>query len=310
MATSKFRGYLLGIVAAAAYGTNPLFALSLYEGGMNPDSVLFFRYLLAIPILALMLVARGRGFVIGKKQIFPLFIFGTLMGLSSLSLFASYNFMPASIASTLLFIYPLMVAVIMAIGFKERMSLLTLICLIMAMAGIGLLFKGGEDGSLSLVGIFLVMVSSLTYAIYIIGVNKSKLEKMATLKVTFYVLLFGIWVFLLRFLCGVQLTVPSAADWTLWGNMLALAIFPTVVSFLCTTRAIQIIGATPTAILGAFEPVTAIFFGLTLFDEQLSYTDWIGVGFIIIAVMCVVGGSSIGDAVLRLRKLFPKRIRH
>lgn len=58
----KAKGYILGAVAAATYGMNPLFALPLYKAGMNPDSVLFFRYLFAIPVLGMMIVARGEKF--------------------------------------------------------------------------------------------------------------------------------------------------------------------------------------------------------------------------------------------------------
>ena len=58
--TGKAKGYFLGAVAAATYGMNPLFALPLYDDGMDSDSVLFFRYLFAIPLLARMLKARGR----------------------------------------------------------------------------------------------------------------------------------------------------------------------------------------------------------------------------------------------------------
>ena len=118
----KAKGYLLGIVAAATYGMNPLFALPLYEAGMNPDSVLFFRYLFAIPVLGMMIKLRGRDFKLKRKEIFPLIIMGLLVALSSLTLFQSYNYMAAGIASTLLFVYPIMVALIMAFLFKEKLN--------------------------------------------------------------------------------------------------------------------------------------------------------------------------------------------
>ena len=50
---AKAKGYILGSIAAASYGMNPLFALPLYKAGMDPDSVLFFRYLFAIPLLGI-----------------------------------------------------------------------------------------------------------------------------------------------------------------------------------------------------------------------------------------------------------------
>ncbi len=34
--TSKFKGYTLGVIAAATYGMNPLFTLPLYKEGMDP----------------------------------------------------------------------------------------------------------------------------------------------------------------------------------------------------------------------------------------------------------------------------------
>ena len=93
----KAKGYVLGVIAAATYGMNPLFALPLYEAGMNPDSVLFFRYLFAIPVLGAMIKLRGRDFKLKRKEILPLVIMGLLVALSSLTLFQSYNYMAAGI---------------------------------------------------------------------------------------------------------------------------------------------------------------------------------------------------------------------
>lgn len=264
----KAKGYLLGTIAAATYGMNPLFALPLYKDGMNPDSVLFFRYALAIPIMALMIKARGRSFKVHPKEVLPLALMGMLMALSSLTLFLSYNYMDAGIASTLLFVYPIMVAVIMTLFFREKLTKLTVACIFLALSGIGLLYQGDGGETLSLVGIGLAMASALSYAIYIVGVNRPLLKVVPTVTLTFYVLLFGFTLFLVRVDFGRDLFITDT--WYLWGNLIALALFPTVISFLCTTQAIQYIGPTPTAILGALEPLTAIFFGVLVFGEALT----------------------------------------
>lgn len=300
----KAKGYILGAIAAATYGMNPLFALPLYKTGMDPDSVLFFRYLFAIPLLGIMIKARGRNFKLKRKQILPLIIMGLLISISSLALFQSYNYMEAGIASTLLFVYPIMVALIMSFFFKEKLTIQTVLCILLALAGIGLLYKGGDGATLSLVGIGLVMASSLSYAIYIVGVNQSVLKDVATLKLTFYVLLFGLTLFLVRVDFGVHLFIVD--KWYLWGNLLALAVFPTAISFLCTTRAVQYIGSTPTAILGALEPVTAVFFGVTIFGESLTPRLIGGILMIILAVTLIIVGSNITIYLVRFRKLFPK----
>lgn len=301
---TKAKGYIFGAIAAATYGMNPLFALPLYKGGMDPDSVLFFRYLFAIPLLGIMIKVRGRSFRLKRKEIIPLVVMGLLVALSSLTLFQSYNYMEAGIASTLLFVYPIMVALIMAAVFKEKLSFQTMFCILLALAGIGMLYQGGDGMTLSLTGIALVMLSSLSYAIYIVGVNQSALKDIATLRLTFYVLLFGLSLFLVRVDFGGNLHIVD--KWYLWGNLLALAIFPTAISFLCTTRAIQFIGSTPTAILGALEPVTAIFFGVTIFGESLTLRLMTGIMMIILAVTLIIAGGNITAYLVRFRKLFPR----
>lgn len=301
---AKAKGYILGSIAAASYGMNPLFALPLYKDGMDPDSVLFFRYLFAIPLLGIMIKARGRSFKIQRKETFPLIIMGLLVALSSLTLFLSYNYMAAGIASTLLFVYPIMVALIMAMVFKEKLALQTIVCMLLALGGIGLLYKSEDGSTLSLIGTLLVFASSLSYAIYIVGINQTSLKNVATLKVTFYVLLFGLSLFVARLLYSGVLNTPD--QWYLWANLLALAVFPTAISFLCTTGAIQYIGSTPTAILGALEPVTAIFFGIAVFGESLTVRESFGLVMIIVAVTFVIAGGNITSQLVRFRKLFPR----
>lgn len=303
---SKAKGYLLGAIAAATYGMNPLFALPLYETGMDPDSVLFFRYLFAIPLLGVMLKARGRTFRLKRGEVPPLLAMGLLVAVSSLTLFQSYNFMDAGIASTLLFVYPIMVALIMAFVFKEKLTLQTVLCIALALGGIGLLYKTADGSTLSLTGTALVMVSALSYAVYIVGINQSSLKHVATLKVTFYVLLFGVTLFLGRILYGGDLILPE--KWYLWGNLIALAVFPTAISFLCTTGAIQYIGSTPTAILGALEPVTAILFGITVFGERLTLRESLRLALIITAVTSVIAGGGITAYLIRFRKMFPRLV--
>lgn len=301
---AKAKGYILGSIAAASYGMNPLFALPLYKAGMDPDSVLFFRYLFAIPLLGIMIKARGRSFKIQRKETFPLIIMGLLVALSSLTLFLSYNYMAAGIAFTLLFVYPIMVALIMAMVFKEKLALQTIVCMLLALGGIGLLYKSEDGSTLSLIGTLLVFASSLSYAIYIVGINQTSLKNVATLKVTFYVLLFGLSLFVARLLYSGVLNTPD--QWYLWANLLALAVFPTAISFLCTTGAIQYIGSTPTAILGALEPVTAIFFGIAVFGESLTVRESFGLVMIIVAVTFVIAGGNITSQLVRFRKLFPR----
>lgn len=304
----KIKGYLLGAIGAAAYGLNPLFALPLYADGMDADSVLFFRYLFATPMVAIMIKTRGRDFSINKGEAMMLVFMGILMVLSSVTLYYSYTYMDAGIASTLLFIYPILVAVIMGLFFKERLKPLTICCIVVALSGIALLYNKSDGSSLSLTGFILVMASAITYAVYIVGVNQSSLKDVATLKVTFYVLLIGTVFLFLRLMAGTGITTPT--EWHGWGRLAALALFTTTVSFLCTTEAIKHIGSTMTSILGSLEPVTAVIIGITVFGEVIGGKEWLGLVLIVGAVTVVVANDRIAGIFINIRKLFPRIRKH
>ncbi len=308
MALKNFRGYLLAAAAAAAYGTNPAFAIPLYEQGMNPNSVLLFRYLLGLPILALIMKARKLDFSLGRNEIRHVIILGILMAVSSLTLFESYRFMNSGIASTLLFVYPIMVAVLMIFLFHEKFKISVGLCLVIMAVGLFLLMKPQGSDTLSLTGILLVMVSAGTYAIYIIFVNVSEtVKKIPTTKLLFYVLLSGSLFYVCLMPLGFNLTLPSRVSG--WWSLIALAIIPTVISLACTTRAIQLIGSTPTAIFGALEPVSAVILSVTILGQAITARDVVGGVLIIIATTIVVADSSVDKIILHVRKMFPRHSR-
>ena len=186
MISERSRGYVLGAIAAASYGLNPLFALPLYGAGLGVDSVLFYRYVLAVVMLGALMLFRRQSFALRRRDVLPLAAMGVLFSVSSLLLFESYNLMDAGIASTILFVYPVMVAVIMAVGFRERVTAATVVSIALACGGISLLYKGGDGATLNLAGVVLVFLSALSYAVWIVAVNRSSLKDPL-----FYIRLFG-----------------------------------------------------------------------------------------------------------------------
>ncbi len=294
----------MGAIAACTYGMNPLFALPLYSQGMDANSVLLLRYLIGILIMAAMVTGRKQPFSLPRRAVGPVAILGLLMGFSSLLLFESYNYMAAGIASTMLFVYPLMVALIMTCVFHEKLSWTTILCIAVAFAGILCLYKGEDGGTLSAVGTLMVMLSALSYAIYLVWINRGELNRIPTVTLTLYVLLFGSLIFIANALLHQSMSLP--VNLTGWGCAIGLGLMPTAVSLFCTSIAIAAIGSTPTAILGALEPLTAVVFGITVFGERLTPRDVLGLALILIAVTVVIAADKISVVLLRMRKLFKK----
>lgn len=295
----KTTGTICGILAAISYGTNPLGALNLYADGMNANSVIFYRYALATAILAVIMLVQRKSFAVSRHELGVLSVLGILMAVSSLSLYSSFNFMDAGIASTLLFVYPVMVAVMMAVFFHERVTAVTAISIILALSGISLLYRGGNGATLSTIGVLLVMASSLTYAVYIIIVNKSAL-RMSAVKLTFYVLFVGTLLILAYSLIDEGARLQPLATPRMWLYAMVLALFPTVISLILMVIAVHDVGSTPTAVMGALEPITAVCIGIFVFGEAFSVRLAIGIALILTAVILIVAGKA----------LSPSRITH
>ena len=274
------------------YGANPLGALPLYAEGINTCSVLFYRYAIAVAVLAVVMAVRRKPLAVSRRDLAIMALLGVLFAASSLSLFMSFLFMGAGVASTLLFVYPVMVAVMMAVFFKERVTRSTVLAIALALTGVALLYKGDGGKPLSGAGVSLVMVSSLTYALYIIIVNKSPL-RMSSVKMTMYVLTFAVAVAV-----AMSFTDPANHLQLLhtprqWGLALLPAVVPTVLSLLLMVIAVHDVGSTPTAIMGALEPVTAVVISVALFGELVTARLVIGIVLILAAVLLTVVGKNI-----------------
>lgn len=285
----KIIGYECGILAAAFYGLNPLFALPLYADGMDAVSVLFFRYILSLPMLAIPMLIKHIDFHLSSAEALQLFVLGILMMLSSLLLYESYRYMDAGIASTILFLYPIITALLMAFVFHEHVSYVVWGCLFLATIGVFVLCDMSGVSYVSEKGIILVIVSTLMYAAYLVFINKGHITQMPPIKVTFYALLAGGIGLGVALLIQGGLVVPQGLH---WGYSVGSALFSTALSLTFTTIAIQNIGSTQTAIMGAMEPLTAVFIGVLVFGERLTVRSVLGIVLIVVAVTMAVAKKN------------------
>lgn len=282
----KLIGTLCAVGAAVCYGTNPLGALNLYAEGMNTPSVLFYRFGLAWLIVAVVMLFRRESLKVDRREFLTLTALGVLFIFSSLTLYLSFHLMPAGVASTILFTYPVMTAAIMAVFFRERIRTGTIMSIILSFAGVLLLYWSDGGGTLHIGGVALVLVSALTYALYIIVVDKSPLA-MSSFKINFYVLFYcaaGMALFAL--LSGQPLQLPPTPRAWLWVSW--LAVVPAIMALVMMVYAAKYIGSTPTAILGALEPTTAVLIGVFVFAEPFTLRLLLGIVLILAAVTIVV----------------------
>ena len=290
---NKVKGFAAGIIAAVCYGTNPLGTLRLYADGYNSSTVLTYRYGLAIVLFALVMLVRRERFAIKWGHAIRFAFLGCFFGLSSTTLYVSFHYMEAGIASTLLFVYPIMTAALMTAFFHERVTWRTSLAILLAVCGVAMLYQGDGGGKLSTAGFALVMASSLLYAIYIISVNQWH-TTMSNVKFTFWILFFC-FLTILGFSLFTGETIMLLQTPMQWACGVQLALLPTVLSLFFMTISINLIGSTPSAIMGALEPVTAVCIGVLVYGESFSLRLAFGILLILAGVILIILKKSNAD---------------
>ena len=158
-------GYLAGIISGITYGMNPLFGVPVINKGLDVNSLLFYRYGVAtLLMLAFMLVAKKQ-IRITWKQLGLMEILGVLFTGCSITLFEAYKYIPSGIATSILYVYPIMVALIMMF-FRQFPTWQTWVSIFAGVAGAVLLSVKGGGGFIDWRGIALVVASGLCYTIY------------------------------------------------------------------------------------------------------------------------------------------------
>lgn len=283
---NKFNGFLYGLLSSASFGLIPMFTIPAMMQGMQFDSILLYRFLFATLALGGILLLNGESFRINRSAIPSLILLALLYLMSAVFLFWGYKFMASGVATTLHFMYPVMTTLIMMIFFHERKSIWRFLAIALAITGVFFLSRGDDSGSITLIGIIIVLLSALGYALYLVTVSQLKVGQMKGLPLTFYVFLFGS---LLLFIgINVSGTLQMIPDLRTGGNLIMLAIIPTVISNLALVRAVKSIGSTLTSVLGAMEPVTAVSVGIFMFGEPFTSNIGIGIALIITAVTVII----------------------
>ena len=290
---STWWGYLAGILSGITYGMNPLFGVPVLNKGLDVNSLLFYRYGMAVLLMLVFMLIAGKQLRISWKQFGLMTIVGALFTLCSITLFISYKFIPSGIATSVLYVYPIMVAVIMMF-FGQRPSWQTWVSIFAGVAGAVLLSLNGEGGMIDWRGIVLVVLSGLCYTLFIIIVNQSKeVKALPNLTLTFYCFLIGTIVLFFFTKCGMSLN-RMPATWC-WLNVIGLAILPTALATITLAAATKAIGATKTSVMGILEPLTAIFIGVAAFHEPFTLNVAIGVVLILFSILFMILTTKKGE---------------
>ena len=281
-------GYPAGIITGITYGLNPLFAKPLMNAGASTEAILLFRYGIAVILLGAYLLLKKENFRITLKQAGVLLSLGLLYTASSTFLFEAYKYIASGLATTLVFLFPAMVAIIM-VFLKVVPSWPVWLSIAATFAGVMIMTGGAGTETVNPVGVWFSIASAFVYALFIVIINKSKvISSIPNSLLTFYALLTGTFFFIGRCLFSGADLMAGIDGGMAWCNLIGLAVLPTIVSTASLAVATRNIGATKASVLGVFEPITAILVGTMVFGEALTPNIIAGILISIVAVTVMI----------------------
>ena len=286
-------GYPAGIITGITYGLNPLFAVPLMNNGAAIESILFFRYSFAVVLLGAFLILTKQSFRITARQAGVLLALGLLYTSSSIFLFEAYNYIASGLATTLVFLYPVLVAIIM-VFLRVVPSWPVWLSIAATFGGVIIMTQGSGGDSINPVGVVLSLGSALVYALFIVIINRSKaIARISNTLLTFYSLTVGAIVFWGKISfsdTAISAGITTGRDWL---DLVGLALLPTIVSTATLAIATRNIGATKASVLGVFEPITAILIGTLMFGEPFTTNILLGIGIAIVAVTFMIYATKL-----------------
>lgn len=281
-------GYSAGIITGITYGLNPLFGIPLMNDGASIDSILFFRYGFSVVLLAAFLILSRQSFKVTPKQLGILLILGLLYTSSSICLFESYKYIASGLATTLIFLYPVFVALIMVV-LRVYPTWQVWLAIFATFVGVLILAQSDDTQTIDPIGVLLALGSGLSYAIFIVIVNSSRIIRpISSTMLTFYSLSVGMVIFYINTLLSPNDLTTGINGSSAWLCLVGLAILPTIISTATLALSTRKIGATKASVLGVFEPITAIMVGTIAFNEPITTNIIVGISIAIAAIIFMI----------------------
>lgn len=281
---SQLRGVVNGIISGVSFGMIPLFSIPVIAAGMDNVSILVYRFLFGSAAMLAILLLRKTNMRVSLSELLRIVSLAIFYITTALATLECYKYLSSGIATALVYTDPIWCALIGLAFLGDKFSIKLTSSILLASLGVMMMtgvFSG--DGTFSMIGLLLGLASGLAYGIYLILVPRLKVKHIASLKLTFYVFFTGMWL-LIAYSLMTNGGVEEVPDSSCWLDLALLGLIPTAISNICVTVSLKLIDSTIVAILGAFEPLTAMVVGVVILGEPLGFIGVVGGMLILVAV--------------------------
>lgn len=279
------KGIYYTSASAVLFGVTPLFTMLACTLGATSITVVFYRSLLVIGMLGIILCFQKISFRVQSGQLIKIAfvsLFGS--GLTTILLVQSYQLIDTGTATSLHFLYPIFVALLCRIVYKEKLTRRKCISLALALLGMSMFLL--QSGNQSFFGFFLAFASSITYAFYMVYLEKSGLAHMNPYILSFYIS---------AFVTLETLAYHTLSPTIVWAlpplaflYLFFVGICSSFLGVIWLQKGILYLGSSTASLFCLFEPITSLLVGVLFLNETLSIFKIIGCICILIALTLLV----------------------
>lgn len=284
-------GIFYACISSASFGFSPLFSIGLLAAGLSNSDVLSYRWALAAIVLMVYAAVKGKTLRINSlDEAWKIALLSGLRALTSMTLLIGYANIASGIASTINFMYPVIVVFWMMLVHGEQKSWINLAAIALSILGVYLMASGDGlkiEGGNTALGLACSIISAVSFAAYYILMKRTRADKIEVVKFTTWIMIMCAVYFIIGGLI-VNGGITLVHDGKLWLYILGLALWSTMISNFTGVKAVRRIGPTLTSILGALQPLTAVILGVLFLDEHLGFKSIAGIVLILTAVLMVV----------------------
>lgn len=284
-------GIFYAVISSMSFGFSPLFSLALIAAGLSDFDILSYRWLIAGTVLMIYALCKKKSLRLNSfDEAWKVMLLSALRALTSVTLLLGYVNISSGIASTINFMYPVIVTLCMVIFFGEKRSPVDFLAIGASIFGVYLLASGDSimvEGGNTKLGLTCSLISAFSFAAYYIVMKQVKADKIEVVKFTTWIMMLSAVYFIIgAFIFDGRLTIVT--DPKSWMNILGLGLWSTMISNITGVKGVRRIGPTMTSILGALQPLTAVILGVLFLNEHLYTRSLIGCTIILVAVTIIV----------------------
>ncbi len=275
-------GISCAVCSALIFGFTPVLASITFEMGSNALTLTFYRNTMAVPVLLVILLIRKIDLRITGRELLALIVISVLFSVTTTYiLYDAYNYIGVGLSTTLHFLYPMFTVVFGFLLFKRKLGKEKIIALILATIGVAM--ATGNSDMFAAKGILLALLSAVTYAGYLLGIEQTSIQKMDSMKAMFYMCIInGITVFLFDLPSG---NVVYGLDPKVMFYTFILAVLNSSFAYVLLIIGIKKIGAGNASIFSMLEPVSGVAAGVIFLQEKLPVMKLVSCIMILGAVM-------------------------